>query len=58
MELDSQQAKIPFEEFAYKEMRYNILNFTNPSEAKRLKFLAQKEIDDRWLVYQQLAAKK
>ena len=58
MVLDSQQAKISFEEYAYKEMRYNILNFTNPYEAKRLKALAQKEIDDRWMVYQQLAAEK
>ena len=58
MVLDSQRAKIPFEDFAYKEMRYNILNFTNPSEAKRLKVLAQKEIDERWSVYQHLATEK
>ena len=55
MELDSQRAKIPLQNYAYKEMRYKVLSYTNPVEAQRLIELAQNDVNQKWRVYEQLA---
>ena len=53
--LDSLAPSIPLKTYAYNEIRYKMLSYTNPSEAKRLLGLAQEDIDQRWRVYSSLA---
>ena len=43
-------------EFAAKEGRYSLLARSKPELAERLMNLAQKDVDERWHVYEQLAA--
>ncbi len=54
-QLDSRKPKLSFEDFAAKEARFAILKRTRPEEAERLFHLAQRDIDERWRYYQQLA---
>ena len=53
--LDSQPPSIPLKTYAYNEIRYKMLSYTKPDEAKRLLGLAQEDIDQRWRVYTSLA---
>jgi pyruvate-ferredoxin/flavodoxin oxidoreductase len=53
--LDSQAPSIPLKKYAYNEIRYKMLSYTNPGEARRLLGLAQEDIDQRWRVYSNLA---
>jgi pyruvate-ferredoxin/flavodoxin oxidoreductase len=53
--LDSQPPSIPLKNYAYREIRYKMLSYTKPDEAKRLLALAQSDIDQRWRVYSNLA---
>ena len=53
--LDSLAPSIPLKAYAYNEIRYKMLSYTNPSEAKRLLGLAQEDVDQRWRVYSSLA---
>ncbi|MBN1854681.1 MAG: pyruvate:ferredoxin (flavodoxin) oxidoreductase [Pirellulales bacterium] len=53
--LDSRKPKVPFEELAMKEARYAMLMRSDPERAKQLFELAQKDIDDQWNYYEQLA---
>jgi pyruvate-ferredoxin/flavodoxin oxidoreductase len=53
--LDSQPPSIPLKAYAYNEIRYRMLSYTNPQEASRLLDLAQADIHQRWLVYSNLA---
>jgi pyruvate-ferredoxin/flavodoxin oxidoreductase len=53
--LDSRKPTLPFKEFAMKEARYAMLSRTNPTHAERLLALAQRDIDERWRFYEQMA---
>jgi pyruvate-ferredoxin/flavodoxin oxidoreductase len=53
--LDSQPPSIPLKNYAYREIRYKMLSYTKPDEARRLLALAQGDIDQRWRVYSNLA---
>ena len=53
--LDSRKPKMPFEQFAMMEGRFAMLARSNPEHAKRLFALAQKDIDDQWHYYEQMA---
>jgi pyruvate-ferredoxin/flavodoxin oxidoreductase len=53
--LDSQAPSIPLKLYAYNEIRYKMLSYTNPGEAKRLLGLGQEDVDHRWRVYSTLA---
>jgi len=53
--LDSRKPKIRFEQFAMKEGRFAMLARSNPEHAKELFALAQKDIDDQWHYYEQMA---
>jgi pyruvate-ferredoxin/flavodoxin oxidoreductase len=53
--LDSRKPTVPFKEFAMKEARYAMLTRTNPTQADRLLALAQRDIDERWRFYEQMA---
>ena len=53
--LDSRKPTTAFKEFALKEGRYAMLARANPAQAERLLELAQKDINDRWHFYEQMA---
>jgi pyruvate-ferredoxin/flavodoxin oxidoreductase len=53
--LDSRKPTTSFREFALKEGRYAMLARANPSQAERLLELAQKDINERWHFYEQMA---
>jgi pyruvate-ferredoxin/flavodoxin oxidoreductase len=53
--LDSRRPTIPFTEFAQQEGRFAMLTRTDPENAERLAALAQKDIDDQWHYYEQMA---
>ena len=46
---------VPVKAYAYNEVRYRMLSYTNPREDSRLLELAQADIQQRWLVYSHLA---
>jgi pyruvate-ferredoxin/flavodoxin oxidoreductase len=53
--LDCRQPTISFEQFAAKEARFAILQQADPQRASQLTALAQRDINDQWHYYQQLA---
>ncbi|HBY94807.1 MAG TPA: pyruvate:ferredoxin (flavodoxin) oxidoreductase [Chloroflexi bacterium] len=54
-QLDSKAPKIRLEQYAYNETRYRILTQTDPETAAHLMAEAQKEVDERWHKYEQMA---
>ena len=54
-QLDSRKPRISFEQFAMKEGRFAILARSDPQHSKRLFELAQRDIDDQWNYYEQMA---
>jgi pyruvate-ferredoxin/flavodoxin oxidoreductase len=53
--LDSRKPTIPFAELAQQEARFAVLRRSDPNSAERLAALAQKDIDDQWHYYEQMA---
>ncbi|MBL7074760.1 pyruvate:ferredoxin (flavodoxin) oxidoreductase [candidate division KSB1 bacterium] len=53
--LDSKPPKITVKEYAYLETRFKMLTKSHPEAAKRLMERAQKETDNRWKLYEQMA---
>jgi pyruvate-ferredoxin/flavodoxin oxidoreductase len=53
--LDSTAPSIPLKTYAYNEIRYKMLSYTKPEEARRLLELAQEDVQQRWQVYANLA---
>jgi pyruvate-ferredoxin/flavodoxin oxidoreductase len=53
--LESQAPSIPVKAYAYNEIRYRMLSYTNPEEARRLLDGAQQDVAQRWDVYHSLA---
>ena len=56
LQLDYKKPKIRFEEYSYLENRYKMLTKTRPEEAKELLRRAQQDADNRWRIYEELAA--
>jgi pyruvate-ferredoxin/flavodoxin oxidoreductase len=56
LQLDSKKPSIPFEEYAYAEIRFRSLKAKDPVRAKMLLELGQQDCDRRWSLYSQLAA--
>jgi pyruvate-ferredoxin/flavodoxin oxidoreductase len=56
--LDSGAPKMPVADFLRMENRYKMLTKSHPESAKRLWKLAQDDVDDRWRLYERLAATK
>lgn len=54
LRLDSRKPTIPFVDFARKEARFAVLAKSNPDQAAALLDRAQKDIDDRWHLYEQM----
>jgi pyruvate-ferredoxin/flavodoxin oxidoreductase len=55
MRLDSSAPKVPLSAFTANEARFSMLARSRPAEAERLGALAQHDVDERRLVYEQLA---
>ena len=53
--LDSGKPTVPFRDFAQKEARFAMLARADPERANLLMNLAQRDIDERWQYYEQLA---
>ena len=53
--LDSPAPSIPLKGYAYNEIRYKMLTYTNPDEAARLLEAAQQDVNQRWSVYASMA---
>lgn len=52
--LDSKAPKIPLEQYAYNETRFKMLTKSMPERAKMLLGMAQKEVNERWQLYEHL----
>jgi pyruvate-ferredoxin/flavodoxin oxidoreductase len=55
--LDSPRPTIPFKDYAYNEIRYRSLARTRPQEARDLLEAAQHWIDEKYRVYEDMAAR-
>ena len=55
--LDSTRPRIPVESFVYQENRYRILTRTRPQDAGMLLREAQAAVDERYRVYEDMAAR-
>jgi pyruvate-ferredoxin/flavodoxin oxidoreductase len=53
--LDSHKPTIRLKDFALKEARYAMLARSNPERSERLLALAQRDVDERWRFYEQMA---
>ncbi len=53
--LDSKAPKQPVSDFLSTEGRYAVLERTDPDRAQQLHQLAQRDVDERWRYYEQLA---
>ena len=54
-QLDARPPSMPFVDFALKEARFAVLGRTHPERAAELLALAQRDVDERWRYYEQLA---
>src|ERR1039458_6863329 len=55
--LDSPRPRIPLSDYTSRELRYRILQNTNPAEAERLHKLGEQEVRQRWASYEEMAAR-
>lgn len=58
LKLESKGLKIPFRDYAYLETRYKMLTKSHPELAEKLMQEAQKDVTDRFHMYEQMAAEK
>jgi pyruvate-ferredoxin/flavodoxin oxidoreductase len=54
-QLDSRAPKLPLAEFTGKEARFAMLARSRPAEAERLAEQAQRDVSERWHLYEQMA---
>lgn len=52
--LDSKPPAIPLEEYIYNETRFKMLTKSMPERAKQLLVMAQKEVTERWNLYEKM----
>ncbi|OKH18820.1 pyruvate:ferredoxin (flavodoxin) oxidoreductase [Hydrococcus rivularis NIES-593] len=57
LQLDMRSPKLPVGESMYKENRFKMLAKSKPEDAKRLLKEAQQDVDNRWHMYEYLAAR-
>jgi pyruvate-ferredoxin/flavodoxin oxidoreductase len=55
--LDSKAPRLPVEQFLYMENRFKMLTKTNAEMARQLLAAAQRDVDERWHLYEYLAAR-
>ncbi|MCF8265361.1 MAG: pyruvate:ferredoxin (flavodoxin) oxidoreductase, partial [Melioribacteraceae bacterium] len=56
LKLDSKSPKIRLDDYLYKENRYKMLTKSDPTNAKRLMELAQKHVNKKWKLYEQMSS--
>ena len=56
LQLDSKKPSIPLEDYIYNEIRYKMLAHKRPDEAKRLLTMGQEFVNERWKMYESMAA--
>jgi pyruvate-ferredoxin/flavodoxin oxidoreductase len=55
LKLESKAPSIPFKQYAYNETRYRMLTKSHPDAAKLLLEQAQKDVNEKWQLYNGLA---
>ncbi len=55
LHIDSKAPNIPYRDYIYSEHRFNVLNRTHPEAAERFLALAQKHVETRFSLYEQMA---
>ena len=55
--LDSTRPRIPLEEYRSREVRFKVIEQTNPSEARHMLQQAQLALEERYLLYEDLASR-
>lgn len=55
LQLDSKAPSLPLQKYIYNETRYTMLAQSNPAEAKVLFELAQRDVQERWRLYEHWA---
>ena len=55
--LDSHRPRIPLADYVYRELRYRSLANSEPEEAERLLGMAERAIEQRWNVYEDMASR-
>ena len=58
LQLDSKKPSIPLKDYIYTEVRYKMLTHSNPEAAAKLLIQGQTFVDERWAMYENLAAAK
>jgi pyruvate-ferredoxin/flavodoxin oxidoreductase len=58
LHLDSRPPSISLKEYMYRETRFKMLTKSNPAEAERLMKLAEQDVQNRWQMYEHIAAFK
>lgn len=53
--LDSPRPRISHRDYALNEQRYRMLSRTNPEQAEHMMDMAQQVVNQKWLVYEQMA---
>jgi pyruvate-ferredoxin/flavodoxin oxidoreductase len=56
MQLDSKAPSVPLEDYLYHETRYTQLQQGHPDAAKKLRELAQQDVNARWKMYETWAS--
>ena len=56
-QLDSKAPSIPLRDYIYNEVRYRMLSHSAPEEAARLLKLGQEDVQRRWKIYEDMAAR-
>ncbi|MGY6274779.1 hypothetical protein [Methylomonas sp. MgM2] len=55
--LDSPRPRVAFKDYAYNELRYKMLQRTNPDEAEHLLQPTQQLVNQKWDIYGQMATR-
>jgi pyruvate-ferredoxin/flavodoxin oxidoreductase len=55
--LDSPRPRLKLEDFAYRELRYNVLAKTDPERAAKMLRQAQAAVDERYRLYEDLSTR-
>ncbi|EIC20699.1 pyruvate:ferredoxin (flavodoxin) oxidoreductase [Thiorhodovibrio frisius] len=55
LHIDSKAPSVPYRDYIYSEHRFNVLNRTHPDAAERFLALAQKHVETRFSLYEQMA---
>ena len=55
--LDSPRPTVKLRDYAFNELRYNMLSRVHPAESERLLGMAQQVVDQKWEIYEEMASR-